>query len=61
MIQKKRRDKNEPTTGDLLAQAYRNRAAMRRVFEASFFKGYYLSYTKVYWNPRNMDDWEHNE
>lgn len=31
----KRRAKNEPTRGDLLAQAYRNRAAMFRVYEAA--------------------------
>lgn len=34
MTQKKRA-KNEPTKGDLLAQAYRNRAATIRVYEAA--------------------------
>lgn len=32
----KRRNKNEMTKGDKLAQAYRNRAAMARVFESAF-------------------------
>lgn len=34
MTQKKRA-KNEPTRGDVLAQQYRNRAAMFRVYEAA--------------------------
>lgn len=32
---KKKRAKNEPTKGDSLAQAYRNRMAMFRVYEAA--------------------------
>jgi uncharacterized protein YqeY len=32
---KKKRAKNEPTKGDLLAQSYRNRAAMFRVYESA--------------------------
>ena len=35
MATKKRRAKNEPTKGDQLAQDYRNRAAMLRVYEAA--------------------------
>lgn len=31
----KKRAKNEPTKGDLLAQAYRNRSAMFRVYESA--------------------------
>jgi len=51
MVTRKRRAKNEPTTGDLLAQAYRNRAAMRRVYDAAH-GGLRLSY----WTPANMDE-----
>ena len=32
---KKRRNKNEMTKGDKLAQAYRNRVAMFRVYESA--------------------------
>lgn len=35
MAQKKRRSKNEPTKGDILARDYRNRSAMFRVYEAA--------------------------
>lgn len=52
---KKKRAKNEPTRGDLLAQAYRNRAAMRRVYEASTKP---FGCLNTYWTPRNMDAWE---
>jgi hypothetical protein len=55
MAQKKKRAKNEPTKGDLLAQQYRNRAAMRRVFEASTRS---FGCLNTYWTPRNMDAWE---
>jgi hypothetical protein len=55
MAQKKKRAKNEPTKGDLLAQQYRNRAAMRRVFEASTKS---FGCLNTYWAPRNMDAWE---
>lgn len=47
----KRRAKNEPTKGDLLAQAYRNRAAMARVYEASTKP---FGCLNTYWTPR---DW----
>lgn len=50
---KKKRAKNEPTKGDLLAQNYRNRAAMRRVFDATV-----TEYPVVgYWTPYNMDEY----
>lgn len=35
MATPKKRAKNEPTAGDTLAQQYRNRAAMFRVYEAA--------------------------
>jgi hypothetical protein len=46
----KKRAKNEPTKGDLLAQNYRNRAAMFRVYEAAQAKHYGTIYT-AYWTP----------
>jgi hypothetical protein len=54
MTQKKRRAKNEPTLGDKLHQAYRNRAAMDRVYEAAVLArmgvpGYAI--TRRYWTP----------
>jgi hypothetical protein len=45
-----KRTKGDPTKGDALAQRYRNRAAMRRVWEAAHNCG-------TYWTPRNMDEW----
>jgi hypothetical protein len=41
----KKRAKNEPTKGDILAQQYRNRMAMFRVYEAA-------RQTRIpYWQP----------
>lgn len=50
----KKRAKNEPTKGDLLAQAYRNRAAMHRVYDSAtrHHKGVIAL---DYWTPCNMD------
>jgi hypothetical protein len=50
MVQGKKRTKSEPTKGDLLAQSYRNRAAMFRVYEAARAKHYGTVYTG-YWTP----------
>lgn len=59
--QRNRKPKNEFTAGDKLHQAYRTRAAMRRVFEASLFAKHNtdsnLSQVR-YWTPREMDLWE---
>ena len=61
---KKKRAKNEPTKGDVLAQAYRNRAAMRRVFESAVHGNRNVDHETIsayYWTARNMDDlWEVN-
>lgn len=46
---KKKRAKNEPTIGDSLAQAYRNRAAMFRVYEAARAQRY--GEPNPYWQP----------
>lgn len=57
----KKRAKNEPTKGDSLAQAYRNRAAMRRVYESSLFVKHDTPSELMqlrYWTPRDMDAWE---
>lgn len=51
----KKRSKNEPTKGDILHQAYRNRAAMRRVYEASAKP---FGCLNTYWVARNMDQWK---
>jgi hypothetical protein len=55
-----KRNKNEPTTGDKLHQAYRNRAAMARVHEAAVFASYTNvpsdKIRRIYWTPFNMDD-----
>jgi hypothetical protein len=49
---KKKRAKNEPTKGDLLAQAYRNRAAMFRVYEAAIQQRRGFGWADVtYWKP----------
>jgi hypothetical protein len=56
---KKKRAKNEPTQGDLLAQAYRNRAAMQRVFEAAVHGNRNVNGATIqryYWTPRNMNE-----
>lgn len=50
----KKRAKNEPTQGDLLAQAYRNRAAMKRVYWSSLWKSNGVT-NDDYWTPLNMD------
>jgi hypothetical protein len=52
---KKKRAKNEPTKGDLLAQSYRNRAAMRRVYDSSIKHTPEGLLSKNYWTPTNMD------
>lgn len=51
---KKRRNKNEMTKGDKLAQAYRNRAAMARVYESAMLARWGKSShvaRKLYWDP----------
>lgn len=53
MAQKKRRAKNEPTQGDLLAQQYRNRAAMLRVYEAALDKRFGNTHP-TYWVPLDI-------
>ncbi len=50
-----KRNKNEPTCGDQLAQQYRNRAAMHRVYEAAFMAAEGVpsaSIQRYYWTPR---------
>ena len=54
----KKRAKNEPTKGDLLAQDYRNRAAMQRVFEAAVHGNRHVKSETIqayYWTPRDMN------
>jgi hypothetical protein len=51
----KKRAKNEPTKGDLLAQQYRNRAAMRRVYDSAI-SHHSGALVLKYWTPFNMDD-----
>ena len=52
MATRNRRAKNEPSKGDLLAQAYRNRAAMFRVYEQSTLSHKPIEYrSKIYWTP----------
>lgn len=53
----RKRNKNEPTAGDKLHQGYRNRAAMRRVFEASAKP---FGCLNTYWTPRDMDEGVNN-
>ena len=50
MTPKKKRAKNEPTKGDLLAQNYRNRMAMFRVYESAISKNC-GQVTHTYWVP----------
>lgn len=55
----KRRNKNEPTKGDKLAQAYRNRAAMLRVFESAVLAASGFSSNVIratYWNPVEFNE-----
>lgn len=50
----RKRNKNEPTCGDKLHQAYRNRAAMRRVYESAFMARIGQSPSDIqqwYWTP----------
>jgi len=57
-VTKKKRAKNEPTKGDLLAQQYRNRAAMQRVFEGAVHGNRNVASETIqryYWTPRDMN------
>lgn len=61
--QRSRKPKSEATTGDKLHKAYMNRAAMRRVYEASLFAKHNTSSELMqirYWTPRDMNAWEVN-
>lgn len=53
MAPKKRRAKNEPTKGDLLAQQYRNRMAMFRVYESAVSNNR-GQFTNSYWKPLDL-------
>ena len=58
MATRNRRAKNEPSKGDLLAQAYRNRAAMQRVYEAAVHGNRSVASQTIqhyYWTPRDMN------
>jgi hypothetical protein len=52
MATRNRRAKNEPSKGDLLAQAYRNRMAMFRVYESAVRARTGLVYD--YWKPLDL-------
>jgi len=62
----KKRNKSEPTTGDKLHQAYRNRSAMQRVFEGAVKGNRNVDSERIqrdYWQPRDMNllaRWEVN-
>ena len=49
---KKKRAKNEPTKGDILARDYRNRAAMLRVYEAAV--NVRTGNPSAYWKPLDL-------
>jgi hypothetical protein len=56
-VTKKKRAKNEPTKGDLLAQNYRNLAAMQRVYEGAVHGNRAVrseTIQRYYWTPRDM-------
>lgn len=56
---RKRRNKNEMTKGDKLAQAYRNRAAMRRVHEAALMAGWgcdSATIRQLYWDAPHFQE-----
>ena len=55
MATRNRRAKNEPSKGDLLAQNYRNRMAMFRVYEAATSQRRGFGYVAVdYWKPFDL-------
>jgi len=54
-LTKQKRAKNEPTKGDLLAQAYRNRAAMFRVHQSVMNQKTGHTFLD-YWTPTNIDE-----